>query len=52
MVQLILVLLAIWVIVAIVGFVIKGLLWLAFIGVILFVITAGVGWVRRSIGSK
>jgi len=29
------------------GFVIKGLLWLAFIGLILFVATAVWGWLKR-----
>jgi hypothetical protein len=44
---LILLLLVVWVILAILGFVIKGLLWLAIIGVVLFVVTGGAGWVRR-----
>jgi len=48
MIALIITLLVIWAILAILGFVIKGLLWLAIIGIILFVITAIVGWIRRA----
>jgi LPXTG-motif cell wall-anchored protein len=40
-------LLVLWLIVAVVGFVAKSLLWLAIIGIILFVATAGFGAVRR-----
>ena len=40
------VLLIIWAALSIVGFVVKGLLWLAFIGLILFVITLIVGFIR------
>jgi hypothetical protein len=41
------VLLVLWLILAVVGFAIKGLMWLAIIGIILFVGTAAVGVVRR-----
>jgi hypothetical protein len=44
-------LLVLWLILSILGFVIKGLLWLALIGIVLFVITAIVGYLRRSSGS-
>jgi hypothetical protein len=47
MVVLVIVLLMLWVILAIVGFAIKGLLWLAIIGIVLFVGTAAIGAVRR-----
>jgi len=47
---LIIVLLAIWLILSILGFVIKGLFWLAVIGIVLFVATAIIGVVRRSLG--
>jgi hypothetical protein len=47
---LIIVLLAIWLILSILGFVIKGLFWLAVIGIVLFVATAIIGAVRRSLG--
>ncbi|MGA7203809.1 MAG: hypothetical protein WBX27_04160 [Specibacter sp.] len=47
MITLVIVLLAIWLIVAVVGFVFKGLMWLAVVAIILFVATAAIGWVRR-----
>lgn len=40
-------LLVIWLILSILGFVVKGLLWLAIIGLVLFVATAVWGWVKR-----
>ncbi|MEV8144385.1 hypothetical protein [Specibacter sp. NPDC078709] len=39
-------LLVIWLILSVLGFAIKGLFWLAVIGIILFVATAGIGWFR------
>lgn len=45
--QLIIALLAIWLILSIIGFVIKGLVWLAVIGIILFLGTAAWGFVKR-----
>ncbi|SFO84203.1 hypothetical protein [Amycolatopsis rubida] len=47
MVVLLIVVLVIWVIVAIVGFAVKGLLWLAIVGIVLFLGTAAIGAVRR-----
>ncbi len=47
MATLVIVLLAVWLIVAVVGFVFEGLMWLAVVALILFVATAAVGWVRR-----
>lgn len=47
MATLVIVLLVIWLILAVAGFVIKGLLWLAVVAAILFVATAAVGWVKR-----
>jgi hypothetical protein len=47
MLVLLIVLLVLWLILAIVGFAIKGLLWLAIIGIVLFVGTAAIGAVRR-----
>lgn len=41
------VLLVVWVVLAVIGFVVKGLVWLAIVGIVLFVATAAVGWVRR-----
>ncbi|WP_424809445.1 hypothetical protein [Rhodococcus sp. 27YEA15] len=40
-------LLIIWLIFVVLGFVVKGLLWLAIIGIILFVATAAWGWIKR-----
>lgn len=40
-------LLIIWVVISVLGFVIKGLFWLAVIGIVLFVATAAVGWFRN-----
>lgn len=42
-----LLLLVIWVVVAIAGAVIEGLLWLTVVGIVLFLATAAWGWVRR-----
>lgn len=47
MLILVIVLLALWLILSIVGFAIEGLLWLAIIGIVLFVATAVIGFVRR-----
>jgi uncharacterized membrane protein len=47
MLILVIVLLAAWLIVSIVGFAMKGLIWLGIIGVILFVGTAVIGAIRR-----
>ena len=52
MVGLILTLLVIWLVLTILGFVIKGLVWLAVIGIILFAATAAVGWFRRNALNK
>lgn len=43
---LIVILLVAWVVLSILGFAVKGLLWLAFIGIILFVITIIFGAAR------
>jgi hypothetical protein len=40
-------LLVLWLIIAIVGFTVKSLLWLAVVGIVLFVATGIVGAVRR-----
>ena len=44
-------LLVIWLVITILGAVIKGLFWLAVIGAILFIGTAALGWTRRNLGS-
>ena len=51
MVGFIVFLLAIWLVLALLGFVIKGLFWLAVIAIVLFVVTAIVGYIRRG-GSR
>ncbi|MGO4384211.1 hypothetical protein [Specibacter sp. RAF43] len=48
MTSLIITLLVIWLILSVLGFAVKGLLWLAIIGIILFVATGAIGWVRRN----
>ena len=47
MLVLLIVLLVLWLILAIVGFAIHGLVWLAIIGIGLFIGTAAIGIVRR-----
>jgi hypothetical protein len=47
MLVLVIVLLAAWLILSVIGFAIKGLLWLGLIGVVLFLGTAAIGAVRR-----
>ena len=47
MLVLVIVLLVLWLILTVVGFAIKGLMWLAIIGIILFLGTAAIGLVRR-----
>ena len=41
------VLLAVWLVVTVVGAVLEGLFWLAVVGLLLFVVTAVVGWNKR-----
>lgn len=50
MVATIIILLVVWAILTVVGFVFKGLLWLAIIGIILFIGTAILGLVQRRRG--
>lgn len=47
MVILVVVLLALWLILAIIGFAIKGLIWIAVIGIVLFIATGLIGALRR-----
>jgi len=48
---LIVVLLVVWLILAVLGFVIHGLFWLAIIGIVLFLATGVWGWLRRRAAS-
>jgi hypothetical protein len=52
MLILVIVLLAIWLILSIVGFAVKGLLVLGLIGIVLFVVTLIIGIIRRSINKN
>ena len=45
--QLIGVLLVLWLVVTVIGAVVKGLIWLAVVGLLFFVGTAVVGWTRH-----
>ena len=47
MLALVLFLLAVWVVITIIGFVVHALLWLAVVGIIAFVITVFLGGVGR-----
>ena len=40
-------LLVLWLVVTVVGAVLEGLFWLAVVGLVLFVLTAAVGWGKR-----
>ena len=42
-----LLLLVVWVVLIVVGAVVKGFFWLAVVGLVLFLGTAALGWVRR-----
>lgn len=44
---LLLLLLAVWVVLSIIGLVVEGLFWLFVIGAALFLATAGWGWLKR-----
>lgn len=49
MLVLVVVLLVLWLILVVVGFAIKGLVWLSIIGMILFAVTAASGTIRRRV---
>jgi hypothetical protein len=49
MLRLLVVLLIIWLVLVLLGFAVKGLFWLAIIGIVLFVITAIYGFIRRRV---
>lgn len=52
MLGLIVVLLIVWAVLAILGAVIEGLLWLTLIGVVLFIATVAWGWIKRRTGTR
>jgi uncharacterized membrane protein len=41
-------LLVVWLVISVLGFVIHGLFWLAVIGIVLFLATSALGWTRRN----
>ncbi len=45
-------LLVLWLILVILGFVIKGLIWLAIIGIVLFLATGAWGWLKRNTSAR
>jgi len=47
MIALILLLLVVWLVLAVLGLVIHGLFWLFVVGLVLFLATGVVGWLRR-----
>ncbi|GAA2219023.1 hypothetical protein ACFY2R_07365 [Micromonospora olivasterospora] len=47
MIALIVALLLLWLVLVIIGLVVKGLFWLTVVGALLFVATVIAGWVRR-----
>ena len=49
---LLIILLVLWAILSVVGFAIKGLVWLAVIGIILFVATLLIGIIRRAVTQR
>lgn len=46
------VLLVLWIVLTVIGFAIKGLVWLAIIGIVLFLGTSAVGFVRRKAAKR
>jgi hypothetical protein len=49
MIGVLLTLLVIWAILAVLGLTVKGLFWLFIIGLILFISTGVIGWMRRGV---
>ena len=47
-----LLLLVVWIVVAVIGFVIKGLLWLAVIGIVLFLVTGVIGMLKSKASNR
>lgn len=49
---LIIALLVVWVVLAVVGFAVKSLFWLAIVGIVLFIATGVFGGLRRRSGAR
>lgn len=47
MIRLVLLLLVVWLVLAVLGLIIKGLLWLTVIGLVLFLVTSAWGWLKH-----
>ncbi len=47
-----LLLLVVWIVVAVIGFVIKGLFWLAVIGIVLFLVTGVIGMLKAKASNR
>jgi len=43
-------LLVLWLVLTVLGFAVDALLWLAIVGIVLFLATAVFGWIRRKAG--
>ncbi|WP_165358764.1 hypothetical protein [Haloactinopolyspora alba] len=48
MLRILLLLLAAWIVISVLGLIIKGLFWLFVLGAVLFVATSVWGWVKRN----
>ena len=48
MLQLIGLLLVVWLVITVVGALVKGLFWLVVVGLLLFLVTAALGWGRKN----
>ena len=48
MLQLIGLVLVVWLVITVVGALVKGLFWLAVVGLLLFLVTAAFGWGKRN----
>ena len=48
MLQLIGLLLVVWLVITVVGALVKGLFWLVVVGLLLFLVTAALGWGKRN----
>jgi hypothetical protein len=46
--QLIGLLLVVWLVITVVGALVKGLFWLAVVGLLLFLVTAALGWGKKN----
>jgi hypothetical protein len=48
MLRILLIIAIVWLVLSVIGFVVKGLLWLGFIALVLFLATSAWGWVKRN----